>query len=90
MLAVPAAQEAAAQAVTTPACQNAWQNAPARLACTHAGTKVSEVAGQCQIDTICPVVQQGNLLLFPNKKTVSLADTDDLHNCDGILTVGGC
>ena len=91
LLAVPAAQEAAAQAVTTQACQNAWHNAPGRLACTHSGTDVIEFNGQCKITTICPYVQvDGQLQLIPNIKVVSLADTDDLHNCSGQLTVGGC
>ncbi len=92
LLAGPAAQEAAAQPVTTQECENSWSSAPAYLDCTTRHTEILEVNGQCNIKALCPFLLPNNPTpqLRTNDKTVLLADMDDLHNCNGHLTVGSC
>ena len=94
-LAVPALSNADNH-VTAQACLGAWGNSSASESCQSTLNDISVSDGQCRIQARCQywVFQISTQSLVDvyrdNDVTVPPGDVDDLHNCDGWLTVGFC
>lgn len=92
---IPETNAQSDETVTVQACRNAWNSASARLTCSSSPNDILLSGGQCRIKKTCQYYAYGptgpnQLYLKSNDVTVPIDDVDNLHNCNGTLTVGSC
>ena len=84
--------DASETTITVVECRTNWTLSTARDSCTF--PSITVVNNQCEFTTRCKNQQwrlhRPTMNLVDNTITVSLADADDLANCNGVLKVGSC